>query len=448
MTPPRILLVAPSAYALGGLATWLDYLVPGLRAAGWDAILGLVQGPRHHNPAAYLDSHPCDAHVVIHARTGTLAGRHRALADAFRRLRPDAVVSVNMPDVYRAVQQLRSERQPAPRCVMANHGLQCELFADAGLYAPALDAAVSTNRLGCALLEQAGISPERVLYAPCGAACEATLPDRPRPKAGVFRVLYSGRLEQAQKRVLDLPGILHSASGRLGPVVCEVAGDGPEADRLRQALAAVAPGVRIEFPGFLAPAAMPQAYRRADALLMTSSWETGPLVVWEAMAAGLPVVSSRYVGSGLEGALADGVNGLLFDVGDVRGAADALVRLATEPGLAKRLREAAHALVVARYSLGASVAQWDRALRRTLDMPALPVPPAPSAPRAAGRLDRWLGPSWAESVRAVLRLRHRHRDAGGEWPHAHSRCTPEHRAEFFEVAEELDRPASGQPSKD
>src|SRR5690349_18307661 len=43
-TARNILFVAPSAYPLGGVATWLDYVVPGLRHRNWKVTLGLVQG--------------------------------------------------------------------------------------------------------------------------------------------------------------------------------------------------------------------------------------------------------------------------------------------------------------------------------------------------------------------------------------------------------------------
>jgi len=47
-----LLFVAPSAYPLGGLATWLDYLVPGLRDKGWKVTIGLTAG-QFHNVDAY-----------------------------------------------------------------------------------------------------------------------------------------------------------------------------------------------------------------------------------------------------------------------------------------------------------------------------------------------------------------------------------------------------------
>lgn len=44
MSDGHILLVAPSAYPLGGVATWIDYIVPGLRQHDWKVTLGLTDG--------------------------------------------------------------------------------------------------------------------------------------------------------------------------------------------------------------------------------------------------------------------------------------------------------------------------------------------------------------------------------------------------------------------
>ena len=69
----------------------------------------------------------------------------------------------------------------------------------------------------------------------------------------------------------------------------------------------------VTFLGRLSPTEMrDKLYARANTLLMPSFWETGPIVNWEAMAAGVVVVSSRYVGSGLEGSLQHGKTPCFF----------------------------------------------------------------------------------------------------------------------------------------
>lgn len=65
-----VLFIAPSAYLYGGLATWLDYLVPGLENSGWDITVGLVAG-KHHSAGAYLKQHPFRKTRAIENKSGS-----------------------------------------------------------------------------------------------------------------------------------------------------------------------------------------------------------------------------------------------------------------------------------------------------------------------------------------------------------------------------------------
>jgi glycosyltransferase involved in cell wall biosynthesis len=79
-----------------------------------------------------------------------------------------------------------------------------------------------------------------------------------------------------------------------------------------------------------------QIYHQLDALAVPSLWlETGPLVVLEAQAAGLPVVGSNL--GGIAERIVDGENGLLVPSGQPVALARVLETLATDPKLLERL---------------------------------------------------------------------------------------------------------------
>jgi hypothetical protein len=198
----------------------------------------------------------------------------------------------------------------------------------------------------------------------------------------------------------------------------QVAGEGPQASELRARLQAHDSAGRIEWLGALAPAQLArQVYDHADVLLLPSVWETGPIVAWEAMAHGAALVSSRYIGSGLEGALHDEENCLMFDVGDAAGAARQLARVA-DADLRAHIAANGRALVQQRYTQELSVRDWASALGRIVAMPPRERGDVPKV-ASAGRLDAWLGTSWAESMRRVARRRFEHGSPGGEWPHSY-----------------------------
>jgi glycosyltransferase involved in cell wall biosynthesis len=318
--------------------------------------------------------------------------------------------------------------------MMTVHGIEPNLYADAFRFRGVIDGAVGTNRLACRLLEKlGGIQTTRVFYAPYGV--ESPVPRERIVRAGPrLRIGYAGRLEESQKRVRDLP-LVASALDRRG-VSHEwwIAGAGPEESALRREL----PAGRRTFLGAVAGAELGALlYGKIDALIVPSRWETGPLVAWEAMAAGVPVVAARHVGSGLEGALRDGVNALLFDVGDAEAAAGQLDRLAGDPALANRLTAAGLALVRERYSRERSIGAWEAAVEAVLALPPLPRAAEPVVPPASGRLERLTGPRWSEAIRQVLRRTGPDAGSGGEWPHAYGPGLE--RDAFFAMARDLDR---------
>ena len=204
-----------------------------------------------------------------------------------------------------------------------------------------------------------------------------------------------------------------------------LAGDGPDRGEV-EAMARNHPG-QVELLGTVAAHHMEKAfYQRCHVLLNPSEWETGPIVVWEAMAKRLAVVSSRYTGSGREAALDNGMNCLLYDVGDVEAGAECLERM-TDPVLRERLTASADTLVRERYSPEASCASWFRALTEIADSTAR-CGAEPAVP-PAGRLDRWFGATVAENLRRTMPARYVADSPGSEWPHTHAggrRDDPDH----------------------
>jgi len=92
-----------------------------------------------------------------------------------------------------------------------------------------------------------------------------------------------------------------------------------------------------------------QFYRSIDVFVLPSFSEGLPLVVLEAMAAGVPVVATRV--GGVPEVIVDGYNGLLVDPGDSRGLAAAIARLLRDPGLRCRFAISGRKVVSERFTL-------------------------------------------------------------------------------------------------
>ena len=435
----KLLYVAPSAYLLGGVQDWLADLVADQRGLGLDVTVAVPDDPIHRL-APYAGRYPELKPIPFRNPTGSEIGRIRALERLLGSHPDHLVLGVNIASLYPAVRRLRRRGAFRGHLVMTLHAIEPDYFADIRDQLDILDALIVSNRLTGALAQRlGGMAPERISYAPYGV--EACGPDpvarHSRASDQPLRIAWVGRLDQPQKRVHDLVEILVALDAQATPFQLTIAGDGPERSSLEARLSGWVEAGTVRFAGSIPRQELrTRLYDRHEALLITSAWETGPIVAWEAMASGMAVVSSRYVGSGLEGALQHERTALLFPVGHPEAAATQLARLRN----AQRLRELGHAgleLVQRRYSREASLASWMQALDVAASHPPLPAPGHDRPIPAAGGLDRRLGPLMAERLRQLLGRRFRHKEAGSEWPH--SGHGPGEGGHLLDLAAQLDQ---------
>ena len=170
-------------------------------------------------------------------------------------------------------------------------------------------------------------SPLRLV--PYGIDLPDQVDDRTRIRAqlgiesGAFVWITVGRLtRQKGYRILVDAFQRLIGSGGAGAILV-IVGDGEERDALKRHVSegglngsVIFTGPRHDIPSLLSA---------ADGYVLSSLWEGGPLVVLEAMAAGLPVVATR-VGD-VENMVSEGVTGRVVDPSDLEGLAQAMEEL-------------------------------------------------------------------------------------------------------------------------
>lgn len=331
----------------GKARSWPNYIYYRLRrrygpALAFDNRMRMIE---------FLRAHRVTAMLAEYGPTGVLAG------DVCRHLRIplhvyfhgyDATVTPRHPTARRRYRRLFTQ---ATSIICASRFLADRLVA-----------------LGC---------PERLIHVvSCGVDTGRFVPGTPKPG----RILALGRLVEKKA-----PHLTIRAFGRIAarfPLAhLEIAGDGPLRALCEATIDELGLRGRVTLLGPQPHETCIELMRRAAIFAQHSvvdgdgNTEGFPVSIAEAMASGLPVVSTRH--SGIPEKVRDGVTGFLVDEGDVEGMAEAFARLLADPDLARRMGAAgrAHALDVL------DQARVHDRLRRIIGLPE-PVQPVEGA-RAA-----------------------------------------------------------------
>jgi L-malate glycosyltransferase len=189
-----------------------------------------------------------------------------------------------------------------------------------------------------ALIDNEGLPPRRVDVIFNGIPMEhfGARPDEAersatRAELGVgpddLAVIQVARLDYLKDHATAVRAIERAARSCPG-IRLILAGDGPERGAIEGLVRQRALGEHVRLIGQRDD--VPRLLAASDIVLLTSISEGIPLTLIEAMAAGLPVISTRV--GGVAEIVVDGQTGLLTPPGDDGSLAERIVRLAVDPG--------------------------------------------------------------------------------------------------------------------
>jgi colanic acid/amylovoran biosynthesis glycosyltransferase len=187
-----------------------------------------------------------------------------------------------------------------------------------------------------------GAPGHKVFYNPCGA--DVTRFHGANPAQSPPRFVAIGRFVDKKAPFLTLLAF-EQVLAAVPEARLTMVGDGYLWEASQQLATALGIAGRVEFLGPRPHAELTSIMQEARAFVqhsVTTSYgdsEGTPVIVLEAAAMGLPVVSTRH--GGIPDVVIDGESGLLVDEGDVEAMAECMIRLLEDPLLAARLGQAA-----------------------------------------------------------------------------------------------------------
>lgn len=341
---------------VGGIETQVGDLAAHQARAGHDVHVLTATAAPAGTPDRYGDvTRTVDGVTVHRIASRVVAGLpvhprgRRLLARALEELKPDVVhvqAGVVSPFAFQGAKAARAANLPLAitwHCML--DGVEGPLRRGARLLGwDGESAALSAvSDVAAARVAQAfpvegapgevGILPNGLELA-AWAPADCVVPDHvipPRP----LRVVATQRVAP-RKRTRELVDVVAAVSRRVGAgsVRLTIAGDGPDLATVRRHARAAGVSDVVELLGRVPRGDLPALYAGQDVFLSVARLEAFGIAALEARASGLPVVA--LAGTGITSFIADGVDGLIAP--DDAGLADALERLATEPGLYARLR--------------------------------------------------------------------------------------------------------------
>jgi len=184
------------------------------------------------------------------------------------------------------------------------------------------------------VLEGMGRSPRDIILAPPGL--NVPLAGAPRVNEKPALILAVGNIEQ-RKGVIDAVRAFEHSGLKTAELV--LAGseelETEYAGKVRSLIESAGLGGRVRITGRLSDGELEALYRKADIFMLLSRWEGYGMAIAEAMASGLPVLST--IAGAIPGIVSNGVSGILVAPGDWKAAGENLRLLLTDARLRERL---------------------------------------------------------------------------------------------------------------
>ena len=177
------------------------------------------------------------------------------------------------------------------------------------------------------------------------------------------KIVTCGRLAK-QKRFDLLIDAFHKVCDEFPEYTLEIYGVGAQQESLQEKINTLGRQERIKLMGRSED--VPNAVKTASLFVLSSDFEGLPNALMEAMALGLPVVSTDCGGGGARALIEDGVDGLIVPCNDADALAEAIRKNLADPEAAKLRGEKAGEKAKG-FSTENVVAQWESYIKQIVE---------------------------------------------------------------------------------
>jgi glycosyltransferase involved in cell wall biosynthesis len=317
----------------GGAHTFLHKIFEGLNQKGIEVHF-ITKGTPIAKTAVNIENAGAIFHNKIWKKSSLVEDAAPILADWLNKLKPDVYVVSVSPDIGWVVLPYLS---PSIATIAIGHNDINAFYEPAKHYSQFLTKVVGVSDEICKnYINKSDIRKEDVKWIPYGVETSETGPLLQEKKT--LSLVYSGRLEDTQKRASDIIRIILLLRKEKIDFNFKIIGDGPLLLKFKDELSSEIKEGIVELTGWLKGGEVIKHLRSADVFILTSAFEGFCISLVEAMAnCCCPVVTD--IASGNKELVKNDENGFVLPIGDVEGFVKKIKYLSLNPEKLYELRK-------------------------------------------------------------------------------------------------------------